>query len=319
MLEAYPESEAAALGLPNKVAAHGLPPSAASSRLGRRLEAEARGGWGGGGRGRGGGRGGGGRGGGGRRGGGKGGGGKGGGGKGGGGKGGGGKGGGGKGGGGRGGDSPPAWFARAARWARGGAKRSFLLFDQTLINAALLSAVLGQPAWPQHAEDEIRPCSSSSSSASCLPKDVAWATTQWQTSAAAAAPASLAHPPWPAGLGRQRGGARRPSATLYGDEAAVPNNNGPNTNGPNTNGPMAPVPMVHYQCANTDAHTNGPMPIAQCQCAQYQCMHRCVSSSCATRGPALHLTRRAAAPRCRQSASPRRPPGFSLRSPTSTR
>eukprot|EP00964_Phaeocystis_antarctica_P104645 scaffold69769_cov75-Phaeocystis_antarctica.AAC.1 len=47
VLEAYPESEAAALGLPNKVAAQGLPPSAASGRLGRRLEAEARGGWGG--------------------------------------------------------------------------------------------------------------------------------------------------------------------------------------------------------------------------------------------------------------------------------
>jgi hypothetical protein len=228
VLEAYPESEAAALGLPDKAAA--LPPSAASSRLGRRLEAEAKGGRGGGlGGDRGGGRGG-------RRGrgSGRGGGGKGGGGKGGGGGGKGGGGRGGRGGGGRGGgEGPPSWAARAAR---GGAKRSFLLFDQTLINAALLSAVLGKPAWPQHAEDELHPCSASSSSSSsftttstassstesgCLPKDVAWAATRWLTSAAAATPASLAHPPWPSGLGQRRGPARRPGATLYGDEAAV--------------------------------------------------------------------------------------------------
>ena len=62
---------------------------------------------------------------------------------------------------------------------------------------------------------------SSSTESACLPKAVAWAVTQWQTSVAAAAPASLAHPPWTVGLGMRRGAARRPSATLYGDEAAV--------------------------------------------------------------------------------------------------
>ena len=173
VLDAYPESEAAALGLPH---------SAASSSMGRRLEAGRRGRWGGGGLGDGGGgRGGSWRGGsgGGRR-------------RLGGGKGGGGKRGGGRGGGGKGGGGGAA---------RGNARRSFLLFDQTLINAALLSAVLGKPAWPRQAEDELRPCSSSSFSTStsttstaaaasstpsgkasspleidCLPQDA----TQWQ-------------------------------------------------------------------------------------------------------------------------------------------
>ena len=77
------------------------------------------------------------------------------------------------------------------------ASRSFLLFDQTILNAALLSALLGRDAWPVAAEDEEPALSAAEREA-----------VRWRTTCCVDAPASLAHPPLPGGIDGGAAGVR---------------------------------------------------------------------------------------------------------------